>query len=90
MKHPLSCGVTVHVGAGDVETQRPVVLDLYAEDVEYCIPVVEEGPFGEGSVSVVQRALPPLVADVLERDVLPAAQQVHQPYVPFEKVLCHN
>ena len=63
MKHPLSCGVTVHVGAGDVETQRPVVLDLYAEDVEYCIPVVEEGPFGEGSVSVIEWTLLPFVAD---------------------------
>ena len=90
MQHPLSCGVTVHIGAGDVEAQRPVVPDLYAEDVEDGIPVIEECPFGEGSVSVVEWALLPFVADFLERDVTPAAQQVHQPYIPFEKALCHD
>ena len=52
--------------------------------------MVEECSLGEGSVSVVEWTLPPLVDDLLERDVVPAAQQVHQPYVPFEKVLCHN
>ena len=77
MQHPLSCGVTVHVGAGNVEAQRPVVPDLYAEDVEDGIPVIEECPFGEGSMGVVEWALLPFVADFLERDVTPAAQQVH-------------
>ena len=90
MQHPLSCGVAVHVGAGNVEAKRPVVPDLNAEDVEYGIPVVEESPFGEGSMGFVERTLLPFVADFLERDVTPAAQQVHQPYIPFEKALCHD
>ena len=90
VEHPLSSGVTVHLGAGDVEAKRPVVPDLYAEDVEDGIPVIEECPFGEGIVGVVERALLPFVADFLERYVTPAAQQVHQPYIPFEKVLCHD
>ena len=71
MQHPLSCGVTVHVGTGDVEAKRPVVPDLYAEDIEDGIPVIEKCPFGEGRVSVVERALLPFVADFPERYVTP-------------------
>ncbi len=90
MQHPVGGLVTPDIRVPDVEPEAPVIEDLNPEYVRDGFLVVEECPLRQRCTGLVQRTAAPCLADLPEGNVTLAVDQIYQPDVSLEKILCHS